>query len=197
MNDSSHPIPLEWLEPYHDGELDAERRALVDAHLPECATCQQELAELQHLRETLWADSLPDDALTDGKVFWQGLKARLPERAATAANASISPRQLFSRWLPGLSLLLLSSVVQVLAGIVAVVWLVLPPLGPLPAWAGTLDHLTADILVGWPMWFVPDNWSGLGFTVLILLISAGLAILYLAWLGYELRYGQLAMQAAP
>lgn len=43
-----HPTNLE-LSAYHDGELDAARRAEIDRHLLECAACLAQLSELQLL----------------------------------------------------------------------------------------------------------------------------------------------------
>ena len=41
----------EQIGPYLDGELDAPRRAALEAHLPACAPCAQDLADLQGLKQ--------------------------------------------------------------------------------------------------------------------------------------------------
>ena len=41
----------EQLGPYVDGELDASRRAALEAHLPACPPCAQDLAELRSLKQ--------------------------------------------------------------------------------------------------------------------------------------------------
>jgi hypothetical protein len=47
--------------------------------------------------------------------------------------------------------------------------------------------------LGWLAWVLPAAWSGVGMFALFVIVSAGLAVLYLAWLGYELRYGAPAV----
>ena len=45
----------EQLGPYLDGELDAARRAALEQHLPGCAPCADDLAELQGLKQLFGA----------------------------------------------------------------------------------------------------------------------------------------------
>jgi anti-sigma factor RsiW len=40
---------ITWIGPMLDGELDAQRRAALEAHLPGCPACQDELETLQQL----------------------------------------------------------------------------------------------------------------------------------------------------
>jgi anti-sigma factor RsiW len=44
------------IEAYHDGELNASDRALVESHLPQCGDCRRALAQLQAM-STLFASS--------------------------------------------------------------------------------------------------------------------------------------------
>ena len=195
MNETSHPIPAAWLTAYYDGELDAVRRGQLEAHLPGCADCQRQLAALKSLSQTLSADELPGRALADDAAFWRRLEPQLPDRAlagqasARPAPAKVSGRSVLLRWAPGIGLLLLNGVVQVTAVVGSVVMVIASQLSPMPAWAFGLDRLAAASTVGWVACFLPADWSGLGMFALFMMFSAGLAVLYLAWLGYELRYG--------
>jgi anti-sigma factor RsiW len=42
-----------WISALVDGELDAQRRATLEAHLPGCPQCQAELESLQQLAQSL------------------------------------------------------------------------------------------------------------------------------------------------
>ena len=193
MNAYSHPIPAEWLSAYADGELDAARRAQVDAHLPGCTDCQRNVEDLEALRRVLAADRLPSGTLTNSAAFWTSLKPQLVDRPATGPAATISGQSVWLRWLPGLGLLLLNGAVQVGAVVGTLIVLISTQWPVAPAWASGVDRLATAATLGWLTWLVPADWSGLGLFAAWLVISAGLAVLYLAWLGYELRYGRLAV----
>ena len=190
MTPLPHTIPAEWLTAYYDGELDAARRERVKAHLAGCAECRRQLEEWSALNEALAADKLPQERLTSPAAFWRGVQARLPEqRPAQPAPTPVSVSRVLLRWSPGIGLLLLNGALQVAA--VAGVALMLVParLWAGPAWAGWAYSLAADSSLGWLAWVVPSGWSWVGVSFLSLTISAGLAVVYLAWLGYEWRYG--------
>jgi hypothetical protein len=53
MTRTEHAIAAEELMAYLDGELPRERRAVVDAHLPGCSTCQELVAELQQVSHAI------------------------------------------------------------------------------------------------------------------------------------------------
>lgn len=191
MNDL-HPIPAEWLSAYYDGELDATRTALVEEHLPGCEACQHTLAELKLLSGLLAEDTLADDAISAPHTFWQAVEPQLPEQEVNVFEGDLS--KIIMRWLPGLGLLLMNGLVQV-AGVAVTVWLVLAPNLPVrPNWMGALDNLAVGSILGLPAWLLPMDWINvLGGFALFVTVSAGLAVLYLAWLGYELRYGTPAL----
>ncbi len=198
MSPFAHAIPDEWLTAYHDGELDAARRRQVQAHLPGCAACRQALAELGALRLALAADELtPAAALAGAEEFWQRVQPQLAARpAARPLPAPLSPRQVVLRWLPGIGLLLLNGVVQVLGLGLTLLLLGAGTLAQAPAWTAGLAQLAAGALgattLGWLGWLVPADWGGWLLIVFWLLLSIELAVLYLAWLGYELRHGPRA-----
>jgi len=185
-----HPLPAGWLMAFHDGELDDDRRAQVTAHLAACAACRQELAELDALRVALAADALPAGNRAD--EFWGRVQAQLPERLPAPAPARPSARQALLRWLPGIGLLLLNGALQVLA--VALTALLLLPmfLSQAPAWVNSLAQLGLGASLGWLAWLVPAGWGGWALLAVWLIASANLALLYLAWLGYEIRHGPFA-----
>ncbi len=198
MNETNaHPIPAEWLSAYCDGELDPLRRQQVDAHLPGCAECQRELAELEALRQALSAGALPDGALTPATAFWHTVEQRLPDRLASrlaTTPARVDLGGLVLRWVPGLGLLALNGIVQAAAVVSTFLILVVPQFSSAPAWTPWADRLAASLSLGSLAWLVPVSWSGLGIFSFCVTVSGGLGIVYLAWLAYELRYGA---QTAP
>jgi len=180
MSERPHAIPNEWLTAYYDGELDETRREKLEAHLLTCVSCRQELAVLKSMSNALAVDRFPDDALVGRAEFWRKLESQLPDRVAVERSPL--------RWLPGIGLLLINGLVQFGAAVSAVVMLVA---GLLPWEAQPLTWLSraaASSVMGWLTWLLPDQWSGLGLAAFFVVISAWLAVLYLAWLGYVWRY---------
>ena len=189
MSPFAHPIPDEWLTAYHDGELDPARRRQVEAHLPGCAACRQSLAELGALRLALAADALPS-AAAGAEEVWPRVQPQLPPRpAARALPAPLGPRPVVLRWLPGIGLLLLNGAVQVLGVGLTLLLLGAGALAQAPAWAAGLVQLVSATTLGWLGWLVPADWGGWLLIGFWLVLSVELAVLYLAWLGYELRHG--------
>lgn len=187
MSHNPHPIPAEWLSAYSDGELDAARRAQVEAHLPSCTGCQSELAELKLLSRALSAGELAREAVTDETAFWRSLQPQLPGRLP--ASTHVGGGSVLPRWLPGIGLLLINNLVHVVGGVTAVFLLFAPRLPAVSTWAAMLNSLAVGSVIGWPAWLIPTSWTGLGLYVFFTMMSVWLAVLYLAWLGYELRYG--------
>ncbi len=72
----------EWLQAYHDGEIDARRATAVEAHLARCEACRVELAALTALSDLLRADSAPDLMPEERFVAQVGLQ--LPRRHAAS-----------------------------------------------------------------------------------------------------------------
>ncbi len=177
MTERSNAIPSEWLELYYDGELDSRRREQVEAHLMVCLSCQQELAALRELSSLLAADQLGQDVPTSQSVraAWSKLEPRLPER--TAAGPSLL------RWLPGLGLVIATVLVQFIAVVSVVIMLAASQLGWIAPWVDWLDAALSDWLLGWIVWLLPVSWSGWGLSLFLVILSAWLAVLYLAWLG--------------
>jgi hypothetical protein len=190
MNVRTHPIPSEWLTAYYDGQLDGARRERVEAHLRECAECRAELEAWNALSHALTAAPLPRADLSNPADFWSGVQARLAPR--DAAPDAPSARAMLLRWAPGLALLALNGLLQVAAVAGTVLTAVPTRLWPAPEWLNQLYGLAGSMGLGWLAWLVPGNWIGLGVIALSLTVSAGLAVLYLAWLGYEWRYGAAA-----
>jgi hypothetical protein len=176
MSEHPHAIPNEWLALYYDGELDARRRQQIEAHLPTCAACQRELAALKELSGVLIADRVADDAVMSRSAFWRELEPRLPERTVTA-----SP---LLQWLPGIGLLMANVFVQFIAVVGVVVMLVAGQLSWIAQPVAWLNDALFDWLLGWLTWLLPARWSGWGWSLSLVVLSAWLAVLYLAWLGY-------------
>ena len=196
MNGDGHALVAEWLSAYHDGELDAGRRRQVEAHLAGCTECRAALADLESLSQVLSADEVPADVATDEAAFWQRLEPRLIDRPRDALRPEARPRTAWLRWLPGLGLLLTSATVQLAGAALTVAFLALAPVQPATGWAASLNHLAASAVMGWPAWIVPAEWTGWGMFALFSLVSAAIGVLYLAWLGYEWRYGLGAARRA-
>jgi len=57
---------IQSISAYHDGELSAERRAAVEQHLLECASCSSELASLKHLSARVAAEAPVTSLSPDG-----------------------------------------------------------------------------------------------------------------------------------
>lgn len=177
MSEHRHTIPNEWLALYYDGELDAQRREQVETHLPVCVSCQQELAALQALSSILAVDRVDENALASRSVrsAWRELEPRLPERAV------VTP---LLRWLPGIGLLIATVFVQFIAVVSAVVTLAAGQLGWISQPVSWLDRALSGWLLGWITWLLPVPESGWGLVLFSIILSAWLAVLYLAWLGY-------------
>lgn len=183
MNECTHSIPDIWLAAYYDGELDQARRQQLEAHLPGCTSCQRKLDALKSLNIALAADKLTESAFTSKSAFWNEIESRLPERAPVT-RAPI-------RWLPGIGLLVINGLVQFGAAAGVVIMFVAGQFGwtasPAVAWSNrALDGWA----LGWASWVLPAQLSGLGLVLFYIVISAWLAVLYLAWLGFEWRYHQ-------
>jgi anti-sigma factor RsiW len=196
MSPFTHPIPAEWLTAYYDGELEGAQQDQMEAHLRQCAECRHELEQWNALSQTLASDQSSQVALTGQSAFWRRVQSQLPERRpARPAPAPLRARSVLLRWSPGIGLLLLNAGVQVAAVAGTALMLVPARLWIVPDWASWGYGLAANAGLGWLAWLVPGSWSGLGLIVSLLTLSGGLAVLYLAWLGYELRYGASAQSA--
>lgn len=189
MTEHSHAIPSEWLVLYYDGELDTRRREQVETHLTACVSCQQELAALRELSSLLAVDRVGQDvpASQSVRAAWRELEPRLAER--TAAEPSVL------RWLPGFGLVIATVLVQFIGAVSVVEMLAASQVGwILPSW-DWLDHALSDWLLGWIVWLLPVSWSGWGLSLFLVILSAWLAVLYVAWLGYLwMERGQPATQ---
>lgn len=178
MTEYPHAIPNEWLALYYDGELDAMRRDQVEAHLAVCVACQEELAALKGLSDLLAADRLGSDVLASQSIrsAWNEVESQLPDRTAAAPS--------LLRWLPGLGLLIANVLVQFIAMVSVVVMLAAGQLGWIAQLVDGLDRALSDWLLGWIAWLLPIPLSGWGLSLFLVILSAWLAVLYLAWLGY-------------
>ncbi len=179
MNPETHALPDTWLAAYYDGELDEMHRQSLEAHLNECISCRQRLAALQSLSQVLVVDALADRAVM-APLCWPELEARLAGRP----RLGLMPLN----WFPGIGLLLAHGVLQFGAIASAVVMLMTAWFkrdGFILTWLG---RVLGSWILGWPAWWLPAPWSNLGLPLFFVLASAGLAVLYLAWLGYLWRY---------
>jgi hypothetical protein len=56
-------------------------------------------------------------------------------------------------------------------------------------WAVGVYQVAAGSTLGWLAWLLPTSLSSVGLVLFWLTVTGGLALLYLAWLAYEWRYG--------
>jgi len=66
------------------GDLDAERRAVIERHLAACPDCARERAAIDRAFADLRAAEVPDP----GPVYWSGFEARFRARLATRRAAA-------------------------------------------------------------------------------------------------------------
>ena len=79
----------EWLNAYHDGELNSNRLHHVEAHLAECETCRKELESLEGLSSLLHEVETPQ--LVSADKFASQVNLRLPhERAVVTTEKKVT-----------------------------------------------------------------------------------------------------------
>lgn len=202
-----HPTEIR-LAAYADGELKRGEQREIEQHLGRCPQCQAELAELRALSARLPEFALPEGV---GRDLWPRVEHRLPERRTVmqpapggflrwlapvglvASNAVLQAvpivalglwalnglgvldwRTLLAAWLPAGVQLPSLSLDQAIAH--ALSWLVAAPLGPgfsalTQVWGVDISPLFS--------WLMPS--------ALAVVVSVGLAVLYLSWLLVYLR----------
>lgn len=95
---------LDWLQAYHDGELQGRQLQRVEAHLAHCESCRAELRTLQAFAALL-QESPPAANLTRPDRFVAQVELRLPPRPtqtafqrALEAGWRLIPVGLFGAW---------------------------------------------------------------------------------------------------
>ena len=77
----------EWLNAYHDGELQGNRLHQIEAHLAECDLCQAELESLESLSGLLHA--VPASEFTSPERFAAQVNLRLPHEQTNFSGKQI------------------------------------------------------------------------------------------------------------
>ena len=67
MKDSCSSVS-KLLEKYFDREVTEKERSLVEGHLPDCPTCQDELRSMEELRE--WVKAPIEEAVREEEFPW-------------------------------------------------------------------------------------------------------------------------------
>lgn len=83
-------ISIELLSGYLDGELDEKQKAVVEKHLRECQSCQNELEELKLLNEYIKVQEIEEPS----REFFFGVNRRVMEKIIK------KPRSFVMRWTP-------------------------------------------------------------------------------------------------
>jgi putative zinc finger protein len=81
--DTLHPTPEE-LFAYRDGELQAERRVLVEAHVMGCRACREQVDEMSKLEAALRAR--PEEV---GDAYYERMQAQVMAKVHTAAPHAV------------------------------------------------------------------------------------------------------------
>ena len=199
----------EWLGAYHDGELSDERRAWVEAHLPTCPDCRQELAELRALSDLLQIEPAPLPSAARTRALTDAVLAQLPPAHPTAwqrilrISARYAPIGLFAAWafiqaviwVSGALLLGLRFVPGAQGALAALLPLASSPAGAPDGWLYNALGSVFDFsgLAEVAEWFSLLPWpSPLAFLGLALAVLLG--VLFLAWLAgywsYQRRQAQ-------
>ncbi len=194
---------MEWLEAYHDGELEEPRRRQVETHLRSCESCRVELGRLQTLARLLQANPLPK-GLTPPERFVAQVRLQLKPRPARPAWQSVlemgwrfAPVGLLGAWGFAQAVLLVSVAVFValgagLGGNFATQWL---PMQWLPSahdlWA--MQVLTLPLsgpetgIAETVLQFLGDGWLStwsfaLEISLLEIVLFVVIGLLYWSWL---------------
>ena len=194
MNEKTKPNDqvMEWLGAYHDGELNSERAAWVEAHLPHCPECRRELEALRSLAGLLHdGDDLLPNSIR-GNFAAGTFAASLPAQAGPRTNRLLAsalrylPLGLFGGWA------FLQAVIWVTGGLLLLQSLIpsaqssLGWLLPDPSGASSLMSLLCGLL---PQSGLCETLSRLnalpiagGIGLFSITITAVAAALFLSWL---------------
>ena len=75
-----HEKIKELISLYHDGELDAEKKGMVEDHIKQCIECRQEFEEMGKFEEVMGKMKLKQPAKEVWNVYWSSVYNRLERR---------------------------------------------------------------------------------------------------------------------
>lgn len=181
---------LDWLQAYHDGELEGRQARHVEEHLAQCAPCRTELETLRAFSALLHESPAASDLMRPDRFVAQ-VELRLPPRPAkTAAQRALEtgwrliPVGLFGAWA------FVQAVFIVVAGVLLAQGLpftadlfaaVLPPVSGV-SWLAAGQQCFTDTGLG-IVWCVADVVASLRWVLIVgfaPLVVIGL--LYVGWL---------------
>lgn len=148
-----HPIQL--LDAYHDGELDAESEQRVSRHLQACSTCRAALEGLENLSRLLAAHP-PEPPPFALESALGGIQRRLPARQPTFWERTLQtgwqaiPGMIIASWLFLEAAFVLLILMQIFQGLgLWSAWLTpLPRVAAIPLNVFVLWHLGGSSLLG-------------------------------------------------
>jgi len=197
----------QWLDAYHDGELQGRRRKQVEAHLAECGACREELAAFETLSAALQSEPgpagvmPPDQFVTQVNLRLLRRPAMTPLQRVLVAAWRLTPVGLLVGWTFVQATLLVTS------GLLLVLRLTvsdraLAQLLPLEG-VSWMAHLAELSEVGWPeiidtLVVLIRSGGPLGWGVTVnVALTIVVGLLYWSWLAgsWALRQHRLKQSA--
>jgi anti-sigma factor RsiW len=184
---------MEWLEAYHDGELEESRRQQVETHLQSCESCRAELNRVKALAHLLQAAPLPE-GLTPPERFVSQVRLQLQPhpvqpawRTVLEMGWRVAPLGLLGAWGFAQAVFLVSAAVLValwagLDGNLALQWLPsAQDLWSVQVLTLPLTGLEAGIMET-VLQFLGDGWLSMWSFALETGLLVVIGLLYWSWL---------------
>jgi anti-sigma factor RsiW len=183
----------QWLGAYLDGELNLEKRRMVEAHLETCSSCRADLEELTSLSNLLKTTAKENSLVPDARFAAQ-VALKLPRRqeqplAATVVKIGwwLAPAGILGAWVFLQAVLVVTGLAQA-AGLAgsqngSLAWL--SGLSGQNAVTSTLSNLVDGRLgqtVSSLLYYL-GNGTDLGWSLIVpVVFQAALALLFVSWL---------------
>ena len=184
---------LDWLQAYHDGELQERQSRRVEEHLAHCESCRAELDALQTISSLLQESPAASDLLRSDRFVAQ-VELRLPRRPVQTtmqrtleAGWRLIPVGLLGAWAFLQTVFIVASGVLMTQNFPATAGLfssIVPPVSR-SSWLTGLQCFAGKDLNDWleilgcaARYIAPLQWP----IMLSIILFAGIGLLYLSWL---------------
>jgi hypothetical protein len=184
---------LDWLQAYHDGELQERKVRQVEEHLAYCESCRAELEALQAISSLLQESPAASDLLRPDRFVAQ-VELQLPRRPVKTTlqrtfetGWRLIPVGLLGAWAFMQTVLIVASGLLMTQNFPATAGLfssILPPVSG-SSWLTGLQCFTGKGLSDWleVLSCAVRSFSPLGWPIaLSIVLFAGIGLLYLSWL---------------